>query len=280
MPLPIVHNGPRPARKSPPPQARQQCSQPPSAYAHSTRTRRASTQARPDGSMHHEQVGRPPAMPTRLADRRASACIRTTTTLPLTYEPMRRKTRTSSLWLTLMTLAAAALLTVFYTLVDGHARTTGLALADGVKEVLKRLYDNVCMIEWKRSASFHVTDAMRLSIALSMALGVLLGTGVGIISGLEPAVVIGVSASMAMGCVFVISFAILHGVSAIRSVTFALFVSTCLPLGFGLGFGIGILIAVFLGLEDADDIREKTGDFVNNFPDFVRVVAAFTLEIL
>lgn len=115
---------------------------------------------------------------------------------------------------------------------------------------------------------------------MSMALGVLLGVGVGLISGLEPAVVIGVSASMAMGCVFVMSFAILHGVNALRAVSFALFVSICLPFGFGFGFGVGILVGVFLGLEDPDDIREKTKDFVSNFGDFVRVVAAFTLEIL
>lgn len=121
---------------------------------------------------------------------------------------------------------------------------------------------------------------MKVSIAMSMALGVLLGIGVGIISGLEPAVVIGVSASMAMGCVFVMSFAILHGVNAIRAVSFALFVSICLPFGFGFGFGIGILVGVFLGLEDPDEIREKTKDFVTNFTDFLHVVTAFSLEIL
>lgn len=115
---------------------------------------------------------------------------------------------------------------------------------------------------------------------MSMALGVMLGIGVGLVSGLEPAVVIGVSASMAMGCVFVMSFAILHGVNALRAVSFALFVSVCLPFGFGIGFGIGVLIGVFLGLEDPDDIREKTTDFVHNFSDFVKVVTAFTLEIL
>lgn len=115
---------------------------------------------------------------------------------------------------------------------------------------------------------------------MSMALGVILGVAVGIISGLEPAVVIGVSASMAMGCVFVMSFAILHGVNALRAVSFALFVSICLPFGFGAGFGFGILIGVFLGLEDADDIREKTKDFVIHFADFLHVVTAFTLEIL
>lgn len=113
-----------------------------------------------------------------------------------------------------------------------------------------------------------------------MALGILLGVGVGLISGLEPAVVIGVSASMAMGCVFVMSFAILHGVNALRAVAFALFVSVCLPFGFGFGFGVGILAGVFLGLEDPEEIRDKTRDFMGNFGDFVRVVAAFTLEIL
>ncbi|CAN8061470.1 unnamed protein product [Agarophyton chilense] len=85
---------------------------------------------------------------------------------------------------------------------------------------------------------------------------------------------------MAMGCVFVMSFAILHGVNALRAIAFALFVSVCLPVGFGVGFGSGILVGVFLGLEDADEIREKTSDFVNNFGDFVKVVTAFTLEIL
>lgn len=121
---------------------------------------------------------------------------------------------------------------------------------------------------------------MHASMYLSLLLGLGLGAGVGLLSGCEPAVVIGVSASMAMGCVFVMSFAVLHGVNALRAVAFALFVSVCLPFGFGCGFGLGVLGAVFLGLEDADDVREKTSDFVRNFPDFVKVVAAFTLEIL
>lgn len=145
---------------------------------------------------------------------------------------------------------------------------------------LAHLHQTLASFDWRASAAFRVTDAMKVSIAMSMALGILLGVGVGLISGLEPAVVIGVSASMAMGCVFVMSFAILHGVNALRAVSFALFVSICLPFGFGLGFGAGILLGVFLGLEDADDIRERTRDFVSHFGDFLKVVAAFTLEIL
>lgn len=121
---------------------------------------------------------------------------------------------------------------------------------------------------------------MRLSIAMSMVLGILLGIAVALISGLEPAVVIGVSASMAMGCVFVMSFAVLHGVNALRAISFALFVSVCLPLGFGFGFGCGVLLGVFLGLEEPDDIRDKTEEFVTHFRDFVAVVLAFTMEIL
>lgn len=149
-----------------------------------------------------------------------------------------------------------------------------------LSESARRFYAAVAAFDWRSAAAFRVTDAIKVSIAMSLALGVLLGVGVGLVSGLEPAVVIGVSASMAMGCVFVMSFAILHGVNALRAVSFALFVSICLPFGFGVGFGVGILMGVFLGLEDPDDIREKTNDFVANFGDFVRVVAAFTLEIL
>lgn len=133
---------------------------------------------------------------------------------------------------------------------------------------------------WRDAASFRVTPAMVVSISLSMLLGVLLGVGVGLVSGLEPAVVIGVSASMAMGCVFVMSFAILHGVDVLRAVSFAMFVTLCLPVGFGVGFGIGVLGGVFLGLERADDVRDKTREFVGHFGEFLRVVAAFSLEIL
>lgn len=147
-------------------------------------------------------------------------------------------------------------------------------------QTVQRIRSTLLMFDWRASAAFRITPAMKISILMSMALGILLGIGVGLISGLEPAVVIGVSASMAMGCVFVMSFAILHGVNALRAVSFALFVSICLPFGFGFGFGIGILMGVFLGLEEADEIREKTKDFVDNFWDFVKVVAAFTLEIL
>ena len=121
---------------------------------------------------------------------------------------------------------------------------------------------------------------MRVSIALSLILGVVLGAGVGVLSGLEPAVVIGVSASMALGCVFVMSFAIVHGVNVLRATAFAVFVSACLPLGFGVGFGFGILAAVFMGIEHPDDVRDKTSHFVEHFADFARVVVAFTMEIV
>ena len=134
--------------------------------------------------------------------------------------------------------------------------------------------------DWKSAISFRVTYPMRVSIALSLVLGVVLGAGVGILSGLEPAVVIGVSASMALGCVFVMSFAIVHGVNVLRATAFAIFVSACLPLGFGVGFGFGILAAVFMGIEHPDDVRDKTSHFVHHFSDFARVVLAFTLEIL
>lgn len=115
---------------------------------------------------------------------------------------------------------------------------------------------------------------------MSLVLGVALGIGVGVISGLEPAVVIGVSASMAMGCVFVMSFAILHGVSAVRALVFAMFVSACMPLGFGVGVGIGIMIAIVFGLEDPDELREKTRYFVTHFAEFVQEVVVFSIDIL
>ncbi len=35
-----------------------------------------------------------------------------------------------------------------------------------------------------------------------------------------------------------------------------------------------------MGLENPDDVREKTHHFVTHFSDFVKVVFAFTLEIL
>lgn len=146
--------------------------------------------------------------------------------------------------------------------------------------IVRHLYSTATTFDWRYNASFRVTHAMKISIALSMVLGMMLGIGVGLISGFEPAVVIGVSASMAMGCVFVMTFAVLHGVNALRAAAFALFVSFCLPFGFGFGFGVGILIGIAFGLEDADDVREKTADFIYNFPDFVKVAAAFTLEIL
>lgn len=144
---------------------------------------------------------------------------------------------------------------------------------------VKETYDKVLNYDWKASASFQVTDAMRMSIVMSLALGIVLGFGVGLMSGLEPAIVIGVSASMALGCLFVMSFAVLHGVNALRAVSFAMFVSICLPFGFGYGFGTGILVGMFVGLEDPDDIRDKINDFITNFGDFVKVVTAFTLEI-
>lgn len=134
--------------------------------------------------------------------------------------------------------------------------------------------------DWRSNIAFKVTKPMRVSIALSLVLGVVLGAGVGVLSGLEPAVVIGVSASMALGCVFVMSFAIVHGVPVLRATAFAIFVSVCLPLGFGVGFGFGILAAVFMGIEHPDDVRDKTSHFVTHFSDFTRVVLAFTLEIV
>lgn len=148
------------------------------------------------------------------------------------------------------------------------------------KAFINRLYYTAVTYDWRGNASFYVTNAMKVSIAFSMTIGTILGVAVGLISGLEPAVVIGVSASMAMGCVFVMSFAVLQGVNPLRAIAFALFVSICLPFGFGFGFGFGVLLGVACGLEDPDEIREKTSDFIYNFSDFVRVVAAFTLEIL
>lgn len=153
-------------------------------------------------------------------------------------------------------------------------------IASALVTVMKRTWNTLCTFDWRGSATFHVTPAMRTSVALSLVLGVLLGAAVGVVSGLEPAVVVGVSASMAIGCVFVMSFAVIHGVNALRAISFALFVSLCLPFGFGFGFGVGILISVFFGLEDPEDVADKTKDFVCNFPDFIKVVAAFTLEIL
>lgn len=134
--------------------------------------------------------------------------------------------------------------------------------------------------DWRGAIMFRITAPMRVSIALSLVLGVLLGGGVGVLSGLEPAVVIGVSASMALGCVFVMTFAIVHGVNVLRATAFAVFVSACLPLGFGIGFGCGVLVAVFIGLEHPDDVREKTTHFITHLSDFAKVVLAFTLEII
>lgn len=188
---------------------------------------------------------------------------------------LRRKHRAASVSATCLSCLLA--LSCIYLL---HASGASLNLACTLQAFVRRAYLAFTAFDWRASAAFRVTDAIKVSIAMSMALGVMLGIGVGLVSGLEPAVVIGVSASMAMGCVFVMSFAILHGVNALRAVSFALFVSVCLPFGFGIGFGIGVLIGVFLGLEDPDDIREKTTDFVHNFSDFVKVVTAFTLEIL
>lgn len=168
----------------------------------------------------------------------------------------------------------------FCTLSCLHLPTLTQRFFETLSRFLTRFHTALASFDWRASAAFRVTDAMKVSIAMSMALGTLLGVGVGLISGPEPAVVIGVSASMALGCVFVMSFAILHGVNALRAVSFALFVSTCLPFGFGFGFGVGILLGVFLGLEEADEIREKTKDFLWHFGDFVKVVTAFTLEIL
>lgn len=161
-----------------------------------------------------------------------------------------------------------------------HTTGVGSKCLDGAQQFVHNSYTGLLQYNWRQSAAFRVTDAMKVSIGISLVLGILLGVGVGLLSGLEPAVVIGVSASMAMGCVFVMSFAILHGVNALRAVSFAMFVSVCLPFGFGVGFGVGILCGVFLGLEDPDDIREKTSEFVNHFDEFARVVIAFTLEIL
>lgn len=196
--------------------------------------------------------------------------------LPVTNDPRRtmksrRLSMSSIIFLSLCGIMSLYLI---------HATGFGIHFVRSAARVVRKTYVSVSSFDWRGNASFHVTEAMKVSIGMSMALGVLLGIGVGIISGLEPAVVIGVSASMAMGCVFVMSFAILHGVNALRAIVFAIFVSICLPFGFGLGFGIGILVGVFLGLEHPDDIREKTKDFVHNFGDFVRVVTAFTLEIL
>lgn len=195
--------------------------------------------------------------------------------LPATTPARRAKRRALALSTCCFTFLAASCVVYVVAMSDVSARLFGLL--GGFFSGLKRA---LAAVDWRANAAFRVTEAMRMSIAMSMILGLLLGVGVGLISGLEPAVVIGVSASMAMGCVFVMSFAILHGVNALRAVAFALFVSVCLPVGFGLGFGTGILIGVFLGLEDPDDIREKTADFVKNFGEFIKIVAAFTLEIL
>lgn len=195
--------------------------------------------------------------------------------LPATTPARRAKRRVLALSTCCFTFLAASCVVYLMFMSDVSTRLSDLL--GGFFSGLKRA---LAAVDWRASAAFRVTQAMRMSIAMSMALGLLLGVGVGLISGLEPAVVIGVSASMAMGCVFVMSFAILHGVNALRAVAFALFVSVCLPVGFGLGFGTGILMGVFLGLEDPDDIREKTTDFVRNFGEFIKIVAAFTLEIL
>lgn len=156
----------------------------------------------------------------------------------------------------------------------------GTRYASRLAGVMERIHWAVTQFDWRAHAAFRVTHAMKMSILMSTVLGMCLGAGVGLVSGLEPAVVVGVSASMAMGCVFVMSFAILHGVGALRAIAFALFVSLCLPFGFGLGFGTGVLVGVFLGVEEADDIRDKTNDFVINFGDFVQVVTAFTMQVV
>lgn len=194
--------------------------------------------------------------------------------LPLTATSRRRKRRVIAFSTGIMSFSV--IICVLYMMNVSQASTRVTQTIATVFGALKRAFRD---IDWRSNAGFRVTHAMKVSIAMSMTLGVLLGVGVGLISGLEPAVIIGVSASMALGCVFVMSFAILHGVNALRAVSFALFVSTCLPFGFGIGFGIGILMGVFIGLEDADDIREKTSDFVRNFGEFLRIVTAFTLEI-
>lgn len=134
--------------------------------------------------------------------------------------------------------------------------------------------------DWRATVSFPVTHPMRVSVALSLVLGVFLGSAVGILSGVEPAVIIGVSASMSLGCVFVMLFAIVHGVNVLRATAFALLVSSCLPIGFGFGFGLGVLIAVFLGLEHPDDVRDKASHFVTHIFDFTRVVLLFTFKII
>lgn len=209
---------------------------------------------------------------TRYGDDNGNA----TDLLPVTNDP-RRTTKSRRLTIPTMLFFSLCGIMSLYLI---HATGFGVHFVRTGARIVRKTYIGISSFDWRGNASFHVTEAMKVSIGMSMALGILLGIGVGIISGLEPAVVIGVSASMAMGCVFVMSFAILHGVNALRAVVFAIFVSVCLPFGFGFGFGIGILIGVFLGLEHPDDIREKTKDFVNNFGDFVRVVTAFTLEIL
>lgn len=179
-------------------------------------------------------------------------------------------------------------------------QTRAVAAIEAVRTAVSR----AARFDWRAAAFFKVTHAMRVSMMLSLSLGALLGIGVGVLSGLEPTVVIAVSASMALGCAFVMSFAILHGVNVLRAACFAAFVSACLPAGFGVGFGVGCLVAgtsrvfilrqkryadsnnyfcsaaVFMGLENPSEVREKTHHFVTHFDDFARVVFAFTLEIL
>lgn len=205
--------------------------------------------------------------------------IQGVSSLPMvTTSPSRRRKRVA---LGRKGLLTTVTITLFVTICYACWATPGIWRAgQAFMRVLKRAWWALRTYDWKGAATFRVTPAMRTSVALSLILGVLLGAAVGVVSGLEPAVVVGVSASMAIGCVFVMSFAIIHGVNALRAISFALFVSLCLPFGFGFGFGVGILISIFLGLEDPEDVGDKTRDFVQNFPDFIKVVAAFTLEIL
>lgn len=139
--------------------------------------------------------------------------------------------RRSLLVVALLFLAALAFCT----------RSATRSLLADASRAIHRAHDAAVAFDWVGETLFRMTRPICVTLLMSLFLGTVLGFAVGLLHGPEPAVVIGVSGSMALGYVFVLAAAILQGVNVLRASFFSAVVSGTLPLGFGLGFGSGCL---------------------------------------